>query len=208
MLQLHYHRTGRVEKDRTSMGIYFSKKRENRRLRDVTVPGHFLYVPAGNDRFKVEGTIWIRQDCEIHNVMPHMHLLGRNIKMTMTPPEGKTQTLVDIRDWDFDWQELYFPRAPIRGEVGHAFRHRGNVRQQREEPAQSVQPAAQRVHRHADDQRDVRRLFMRDGRQAGPRALRRAAAHPGIEVEAELGHSGDWVLNDSPLPARGERGRG
>ena len=30
VLQLHYHRTGRVEKDRTTMGIYFAKKRENR----------------------------------------------------------------------------------------------------------------------------------------------------------------------------------
>jgi peroxiredoxin len=121
VLQLHYHRTGRVEKDRTTMGVYFAKKRENRRLRDVTIPGQFLYIPAGEERFKVDGTMWIRQDCEIHNIMPHMHLLGRTIKMTMTPPEGKPQTLVDIRDWDFDWQELYFPQKSIAVKSGTRF---------------------------------------------------------------------------------------
>lgn len=121
VLQLHYHRTGRVEKDRTSLGIYFSKKKENRRLRDVTLPGPFLYIPAGDNKFKVEGTIWLRQDCEIQNVMPHMHLLGRTIKMTMTPPDGKPKTLVDIRDWDFEWQELYFPREPIKVKSGTRF---------------------------------------------------------------------------------------
>jgi hypothetical protein len=121
VLQLHYHRTGRVEKDRTRVGVYFSKERENRRLRDVTVPGQFLYIPAGSESYKVEGTIWVRQDCEIHNIMPHMHLLGRTVKMTIISPEGKPRTLVDIRDWDFDWQELYFPREPIKVKSGTRF---------------------------------------------------------------------------------------
>lgn len=121
VLQLHYHRTGRVEKDRTRVGFYFSKKAECKRLRDVPVPGQFLYIPAGEERFKVEGTIWIQQDCQIQNIMPHMHLLGRQIKMTMTPAEGKPRTLIDIRDWDFDWQEIYWPNEPIAVKAGTRF---------------------------------------------------------------------------------------
>jgi peroxiredoxin/mono/diheme cytochrome c family protein len=113
VMQIHYHRVGRAEKDRTTVGFYFSKKNKPLRLRDVTVPGQFLFIPAGAERFKVQGTIWIRQDCDIHTLIPHMHLLGKEVRMTMTPPNGQPRTLVEVKDWDFDWQELYFPREPI-----------------------------------------------------------------------------------------------
>src|SRR5262249_10093623 len=42
VLQVHYHRSGRQEKDRTYVGLYFSKKPVPNRLRDIQVPGHFL----------------------------------------------------------------------------------------------------------------------------------------------------------------------
>jgi hypothetical protein len=47
-----------------------------------------------------------------------MHLLGKEVKVTLTPPDGKAKTLVAIRDWDYNWQETYFFKEPIAVNAG------------------------------------------------------------------------------------------
>ena len=49
----------------------------------------------------------------MHDVMPHMHMLGREIKVTVTPPDGAPTTLIAINDWDYNWQETYFLKEPM-----------------------------------------------------------------------------------------------
>jgi peroxiredoxin len=120
VLQLHYHRSGRPETDRTAVGLYFARG-PSRRVQGVVVPGALALVPAGAERFRVRGSTWVRQDCQLHAVMPHMHLLGREIRLTMTPPGGTARTLVAIKDWDFDWQETYFLRETIPIKAGTRF---------------------------------------------------------------------------------------
>src|SRR5208282_4299044 len=95
-------------KDRTQIGLYFSPKPVAKRYQSVVVPGRFLFMPANTEDFKVTGSIWIDQDCDVHSVMPHMHMLGKKIKVTMTPPGGTATPLVTIDDWDYNWQETYF----------------------------------------------------------------------------------------------------
>jgi hypothetical protein len=118
ILQLHYHRSGRTEKDRAQVGLYFSRKGDGRRIQGVTVPAQFLFIPAGAERFRVQGSVTVHQDCHLYVLMPHMHQLGRNIQISMTPPGGSAQTLVAITDWDYNWQETYFPREPIAIKAG------------------------------------------------------------------------------------------
>ncbi|MBI1916181.1 MAG: redoxin domain-containing protein [Planctomycetes bacterium] len=120
VIQVHYHRTGRVEKDKTRVGLYFAKK-PCQPLQGVVVPGHFFYIPPGADNYKVKGDMWIAQDCTLHMVTPHMHLLGKSIKVTMTPPGGTATTLVDIAEWDYNWQETYFFKEPVKVKAGTRF---------------------------------------------------------------------------------------
>jgi thiol-disulfide isomerase/thioredoxin len=116
--QVHYHRDGRTEIDRTKVGLYFAKKSDLKPMQQIVARGGrgragFFVIPAGAPRHRVAGSLWVEQDCTIHNVLPHMHLLGKSIKITMTPPKGPTQTLVAIDDWDYNWQETYVFKEPI-----------------------------------------------------------------------------------------------
>ena len=120
VMQMHYHRNGRVEKDRTQVGLYFSKAKVNRRYQNAVIPGRFVSIPP-EANFRVTGDVWIDQDFVLHSMMPHMHLLGRKIKVTMTPPDGKPQTLVGIGDWDYNWQETYWFKEPIPVKTGTRF---------------------------------------------------------------------------------------
>jgi hypothetical protein len=121
VMQLHYHRDGRPETDRTQLGLYFANQPVARRFQTMVIPGRFVFIPKGNDHYKVEGRIWCRSDCTLHSVMPHMHMLGREVKVTMTPPGGAPQTLIAIKDWDYNWQETYFFKEPITVKAGTRF---------------------------------------------------------------------------------------
>jgi hypothetical protein len=126
VVQIHYHRNGRPEKDQTQIGLYFAKKPMTRRIQSVVIPGagrlaFMLSIPAGKDNYKVEGSVWVDTDCDLHSVMPHMHMVGKKIKVTMTPPDGERQTLVAIDDWDYNWQETYFLDKPLKVKAGTRF---------------------------------------------------------------------------------------
>src|SRR5205823_5639025 len=54
--------------------------------------------------------------------MPHMHMVGKQIKITMLPPEGEPRTLIAIKDWDYNWQETYFFKEPIPIKAGTRLR--------------------------------------------------------------------------------------
>lgn len=126
VMQVHYHRNGRVERDRTSIGLYFARKPVQTRFQSLVLPGGgrlsmLLTIPAGKADHRVQGTIWVDQDCTLHTVMPHMHMVGKRIKVTMTPPDGLPQTLVAIDAWDYNWQETYLLREPLRVKAGTRF---------------------------------------------------------------------------------------
>ncbi len=121
VIQVHYHRDGKPEKDRCSVGLYLAKKPVQKRFRSLTLPGRFVVIGAGQKHFRVEGKMWVDRDCTLYTVMPHMHMLGREIKVTMKPPQGKPLTLVAIKDWDYNWQETYRFASPIAVKAGTEF---------------------------------------------------------------------------------------
>jgi hypothetical protein len=128
IVQVHYHRNGLVEKDRTSIGLYFARKPVKTPYKGMVIAGgnrglrQFTFtIPAGEANFKLEGFIYVEQDCTLYSVMPHMHMVGKKIKVTMTPPDGKPETLVAINDWDYNWQETYMLKKPLRVKAGTRF---------------------------------------------------------------------------------------
>jgi hypothetical protein len=125
IVQLHYHRDGREADDRTKVGLYFAKKPVSRRFQSVVIPGRFLLIPAGNDHYTVSGNVVVQQDCDLHSVMGHMHMLGKEVTITLHPPEGDPQTLLAIKDWDYNWLETYFFKDAIKVKAGTRLEIRG-----------------------------------------------------------------------------------
>lgn len=120
VLQVHYHRTGRPEVDRTQIGLYFSKKKDVTPFQTIVAAGRVIYLPAKTES-TVRGAMWAAEDCTIHSVMPHMHLIGRKVRVSMTPPGESERSLVTIDEWDYNWQETYFFKKPIAVKAGTKF---------------------------------------------------------------------------------------
>ena len=124
VVQTHYHRNGKPEKDRLRLGLYFAKGPIDKPFRAGTIQGlkQFWHtIPAGASEYKTHGTVYAHNEALLHSAMPHMHLLGKTVKITMQQPGQDAVTLVDIRDWDYNWQETYWFKEPIKIAKGTRF---------------------------------------------------------------------------------------
>lgn len=45
---------------------------------------------------------------EIHAISPHMHLLGRDVRLEIVRDSGEEEMLLHLPFWDFDWQRVYW----------------------------------------------------------------------------------------------------
>ena len=113
VIQMHYHKSGRVVQDQSKLGVYLHKKPVKQVLAEEAVASRLLFIPAGVPRFEVSGGITIDQDSHVHAILPHMHLIGKEIKITATFPDGSVKPLIWIDEWEFAWQETYAYKEPI-----------------------------------------------------------------------------------------------
>jgi hypothetical protein len=113
VMQIHYHKSGKEIKDRSQLGIYLAKKPVQKQLHEEKVSGRLVLIPPNVKRHKITGSLTIQQDEQLLGILPHMHLLGTEIKITATYPDGTVVPLIWIDPWDFDWQETYVYKAPV-----------------------------------------------------------------------------------------------
>lgn len=121
VIQMHYHRNGKPEKDRTKIGLYFAKKPVERPYQTVFVTPRIPFlmtIPANAENHRVSEAMYLQSDATLHSVLPHMHLIGKSVRVSYTPPEGSKTTLVDIADWDYNWQETYWLKDPMKLKAG------------------------------------------------------------------------------------------
>jgi len=114
VLQIHYYRTGKPEKDRTRVGIYLEKKPNPQPVGIAWLINPLFRIPAGAERHEVRA-YWIApRDVDVVAITPHMHLLGREMKVEAELPDGTKKTLIWINDWDFKWQDTYHYKTPVK----------------------------------------------------------------------------------------------
>ena len=118
ILQVHYHPSGKSESDLTQLGIYFCKTPVDKRMRVAPVINPALKIPAGEANHLERAGFTSTEDMTVLQVTPHMHWLGRSMLVTATPPNAPTQKLVNVPDWDFNWQTVYAFQKPLRLPAG------------------------------------------------------------------------------------------
>lgn len=116
VMQLHLHPTGKEESDQSTVGLYFADKPLKKKIaRAPLVTGTIVIdIPADDPRHKIHASIDIPTDITLISLLPHMHLIGREMKLTATLPNGTVEPLMWIRDWNFYWQDNYVYRDPVK----------------------------------------------------------------------------------------------
>jgi hypothetical protein len=96
------------------VGFYFSDQPAQRSLIDVTLIDMKINIPPGEKAYHTKDECVLPIDMEALWIFPHMHMIGKEIKVTATLPDGTVRTLLSIDDWNFNWQDLYEFASPVR----------------------------------------------------------------------------------------------
>lgn len=125
VIQIHYsldHHAGRHAahrnglKDETRVGLQFARWPVVQDALVLPVINRSFTIPAGARNFPVTASVTLPSSANLtlEAIAPHMHLLGRDMRVTATFPNGVQQCLIWIDDWDFHWQGSYRYREGVK----------------------------------------------------------------------------------------------
>lgn len=114
VIEVHYHRNGLKEKDRSSLGIWLHAGKPKHTQRSMPIANLGLRIPAGAARHQERASWTTSKPILATSILPHMHLLGTEMRVTATFPDGRVQDLVWVKPYDFNWQTTYRFREHIR----------------------------------------------------------------------------------------------
>jgi hypothetical protein len=159
---MHYQPSGRAERDRSRLGLWFAKKPVTHEVltkgvtdtitiggkeltetrvvngREVRVRGKIPNIPPNADNWEITGEVAIKEAITLYAFAPHMHLRGKDIKYTLVWPDGRRQVLLDVPRFDFNWQLHYELAEPLKIPAGSkiiAVAHYDNSVKNRYNPA-------------------------------------------------------------------------
>jgi hypothetical protein len=120
VLQVHYHPTGKVETDQSTIGIHFLDTPVEEALRrPSTLVGSFwmanyeMDIPPGEANYRRRSSYTLPRDVTMVGVVPHMHLLGKSMSAIATLPDGTKRTLIEVPRWNYNWQDEYYFERPF-----------------------------------------------------------------------------------------------
>lgn len=118
ILNLHLHPSGKPEIEQSTVGVFFTDEPSRRPLSDLLLIDKKIDIEPGDKTFRTHDSKKIPVDAELLTIFPHMHMIGREIKIEARLPDGTKKMLLHIADWDFNWQDLYEYEKPVRLPAG------------------------------------------------------------------------------------------
>ena len=111
-LNLHYTPNGTPVRTHVRVGFTVAKEPPKRQVLMVLVSGptdreHFRIPANDGDWAALPGEGTLTRDVEIFSLMPHMHVRGKAMTFTLTYPDGKVETILNVPRYDFNWQLEY-----------------------------------------------------------------------------------------------------
>jgi len=110
--QIHYTPSGTAKKERLRLALVFAKTAPLYEVKTVAVANPRLAIPPGAANHAEQRTQRVPFDMPVTSFMAHMHVRGKAFKYEVTYPDGKTETLLDIPRYDFNWQLRYDLKQP------------------------------------------------------------------------------------------------
>ncbi|TDU64325.1 AhpC/TSA family protein [Prosthecobacter fusiformis] len=105
--QIHYTPNGKKTQEQLRMGLIFAKAAPKYVVHTAAVAHPRLNIPAGEANHIEVKEQTVPRDMNIMAYMAHMHVRGKAFKFEVTPPGGKSEVLLDIPGYDFNWQLRY-----------------------------------------------------------------------------------------------------
>jgi hypothetical protein len=112
VFQTHYSRTGKLEKDRSRIGLVFAKGPVEKEIHRVEIWNMLFRIPPGAPNHEVTSCYTFDRDVMAISYSPHMHFRGKDARFEAVFPDGRRETLLSVPKYSFLWQMLYTLAKP------------------------------------------------------------------------------------------------
>ncbi len=106
-LQIHLVTTGKPEKCKISIGIRFPRQTVKQKLYHVILDDPAFEIVPEDPAYLVSDEVLLEHDVTMLGLFSHMHLRGKDMTFLAHLPGGTTKTLLEIPNYNFDWQLGY-----------------------------------------------------------------------------------------------------
>jgi hypothetical protein len=110
VFEIHYTANGKPAVDSSELGIYFAKSAPTERVLTISPADSNFAIPPGDPSYKSNVTATLLDDAKLVSLQPHMHLRGKAYQISLSSMPG---TLLNVPNYDFNWQTTYFLKEPI-----------------------------------------------------------------------------------------------
>src|SRR6185295_6615978 len=80
VFQMHYHPDGKEHTDQSSVAVYLQKKPITKIVSTFMLATRQIDIPAGDANYTRDITVTLPVDVTVSGIIPHMHLVGREMK--------------------------------------------------------------------------------------------------------------------------------
>jgi peroxiredoxin len=106
-LQIHLVTSGKEEKCKLSVGLKYASGTVQKRLRFHLLADYKFAIPPGAPAHAVKASKVIDEDEIGVGMFAHMHVRGRDMTFRAVSGDDKSDTLLMIPNFNFDWQMAY-----------------------------------------------------------------------------------------------------
>ncbi len=113
LFEMHYTPNGYAQTDLSDAGVCFiDEANVTKRLEGQIAINHKFVIPPGKPNHDVMALYTSRRDEILLAMTPHMHLRGKAFRYEARYPDGTQEVLLDVPNYDFNWQLKYILEAP------------------------------------------------------------------------------------------------
>ncbi len=112
VIQTHFHLSGKPESERSSIGLYFADAPPEREFTALQIPPLFgafsgIDLQPEQDDAVIHDSFELPVPVHAFGAHAHAHYRGKSLRMVAKLPGGESVALLQIPDWDMNWQEEY-----------------------------------------------------------------------------------------------------
>lgn len=113
VFQIHYTPNGKAAEDRPKVGIVLARGKPEHEVMTRAAATTRFEIPPGAANHAVSATYRFRVPARITTFMPHSHVRGKAFRYELIKPDGRSEVVLDVPRYDFNWQFEYRLAKPL-----------------------------------------------------------------------------------------------
>lgn len=120
IFQVHYTPNGTEQKDLSKVGFVLADAKDiTHEVKTTSALSVNFRIPPGASNHRVTASLPEKlPECQLLSFSPHMHVRGKSFRYSLINPDRSRQVVLDIPNYDFNWQTEYRLESPMNLPAG------------------------------------------------------------------------------------------